>query len=113
MTPVIQWIADCLLKSLCPLLELLSVSCISCDVLLVDTVRTHLTPLVVIAAKPYLSDVLKLAVLIDFLRVDMAVIVDDRHIFCVIMEQLFCCVSCQKEIFSHKCFHNNILSFLR
>ena len=73
-------------KSFSPLLEFFSVRSIACDVTLLYTVRTHLAPLIVITAQPYLCDGVKLAVLIDFLRIDVAVIVNDWHLVCVIMD---------------------------
>ena len=43
-----------------------------------------------VAAQPNLSDVLKLAILPDLLGVDMAVIVQNGHLGCVIVIQDLC-----------------------
>ena len=79
MAPVVQRVADELWHGLCPGLELLPVRAVAGHILLVHAVGTHLAP--------YLCDGVKLAVLIDFLRIDVAVIVKYRHILCKIMIQ--------------------------
>ena len=75
MTPMEQRVADCLVQSFCPFLELFSVRSAAGDVVFVYAVGTHLTPLVVVTTQPNLGDVFKLSVLRNFLRVDMAVII--------------------------------------
>ena len=75
MAPVIQWVADQFRHCLSPCLEFLSVCAVAGNVFLINTVRTHLTPFVMVAAQPYLGNVFKLTVFIDLLWVDMAVIV--------------------------------------
>ncbi len=84
---MVQRVADELWHGLCPGLELLPVRAVAGHILLVHAVGTHLAPLVMVAAQPYLCDGVKLAVLIDFLRIDVAVIVKYRHILCKIMIQ--------------------------
>ena len=75
VAPMIQLVADQLRHGLSPLLEFLTVGSISGDVFLINAVRTHLTPFVMVAAQPYLGDVLELTILSDFSWIDMAVIV--------------------------------------
>ncbi len=65
MTPVKQRIADGFLQCLRPFLEFFSVWCVSGDITLLHTIGTHLAPFVMVSAKPYLCDVLKLSVLCD------------------------------------------------
>ena len=105
MAPVVQGISDCLSKALSPLAEFLIVGSISGDVLFVNSEGTHQTPFIMVAAQPYLSNVVKLTILSDFSGVDMAVIVQNRSVLCVIVEQLLCCFCFQQKIFVHKCFH--------
>ena len=90
MAPVIQRIADQLWKRFSPCLEFLSVGSVAGDVLFIDAVGTHLTPLVMVASKPYLGDVLELAVLADLLGIDMAVIVQNRHRLSIVMVKFLC-----------------------
>ena len=41
-----------------------------------------------VAAQPYLSDVVEFAVLVDFLRIDVAVIIHDRHLLRIVVEEV-------------------------
>ena len=86
MAPVVERVADELRKRLRPFLEFLAVAGVAGDVALLNPVGTHLTPFVVIAAQPYLSDVVELAVLVDLLRIDVAVVVHDGHLLRKIVE---------------------------
>ena len=79
-----------------------------------NTVRAHDSPLVVVAevgavrilsAEPYFRDVVIAAVLINLPRRDVAVIVDNRHLLRVIVEEMLRCFILQHEIFVHECFH--------
>lgn len=38
-------------------------------------------------------------------RIDMAMVIQNRHCFCKIMIQLLCCRSAQQKFFIHKWFH--------
>ena len=86
MTPVVQRIADQLRQSLRPFLEFLPVCSIAGNIFFVYAVGTHLTPFIMVAAQPYLSDVVEFAVLVDFLRIDVAVIIHDRHLLRIVEE---------------------------
>ena len=105
MTPVIQRISDGALQSLRPFLEFLPVGRISCNIALFDSIRTHLTPFVMVAAHPYLGNIIKLSVFCDFLRTDMTVVIQNRHLCCILMIQHLRSFRLQKEILIHKCFH--------
>ena len=89
MAPVEQGVADSLAQALSPFAELLVIGSVTGDVLFVHTAGTHETPLVVIAAQPYLSDVVELTILSNLLGIDMAMVVQNRCFFCVVVEQLF------------------------
>ena len=119
--PVVHRVADGHGQSLCKLLEALAVGLITGDVLLGHTVGTHHAPLVVVAevaavrvaaAQPYLSDVLKAAVLVDLTGRDMAVVVADRHIRSVVVVQMLSSGRLEHEFLIHKCFHGSITPFL-
>ena len=119
--PVVHRVADGHGQSLCKLLEALAVGLITGDVLLGHTVGTHHTPLVVVAkvaavrvaaAQPYLSDVLKAAVLVDLTGRDVAVVVADRHIRSVVVVQMLSSGRLEHEVLIHKCFHGSITPFL-
>ena len=84
MAPVIQGIANGLSQTLGPLEKLLLVGGCAGDIVFVHATGAQKAPFVMVAPQPDLGDVFKPAVLIDFLRIDVAVIVDDRHIFCVV-----------------------------
>ena len=103
--PVIERIPDQLRERLRPFLEFFPFRPVSCDILLRNTVDSHLPPLIVVSAEPDLKDVFEAPVLRDFLRVDMAVIVQDRRIFCVIPVEPLRRVRREKKIPVHKCFH--------
>ena len=81
MAPVEQGVADSLAQALSPFAELLVIGSVTGDVLFVHTARTHETPLVVIAAQPYLSDVVELTILSNLLGIDMAMVVQNRCFF--------------------------------
>ena len=82
MAPVVERVADKLWHRFSPCLEFLAVGgVIARNVLLVHAVGADLAPLVMIAAQPYLGDIVKFSVLVDFLRIDVTVIIDDGHVF--------------------------------
>ena len=88
MGPVIQGIADQLLQSFGPFLKFLPGRGVAGDEGLFDAVGTHLPPFVVIAAQPDLGNIGKLSVLCDVLGADMAVIVQNRHGFGIVVVEL-------------------------
>ena len=88
MAPVKERIADSELQRFRPLLKLLPVRRVSGDIVLLHTVGTHGTPFIMVPSQPYLCDVVKLSVLRDLLRIDVTVIVQNRHIFRICMEKL-------------------------
>ena len=89
--------------------ELLVLICIACDVLLVNAVCTHLTPLVVVTAEEEVKGVSELVVLRDHLGAEMTVIVDDGQILHLLVE-LSRSLCFEQEVFVHKIFHVVILS---
>ena len=107
VAPVVQRIADKLFQGLCSFLEFFPVGGVAGDVLFFHTVTAHDAPLVVVAAQPDLSDVLKPAILPDLLGIDVAVVVQDRHLGRVIMIQNLRGVVGQQEVLIHKLLRGN------
>ena len=105
MAPVEQRIADGLAQAFCPFAELLVVGGIAGDIFLLHAEGTHQAPLVMVAAQPYLGDVVEMPVLRDFPGVDMAMVIQYRCVLRVIMEQLLGRLGFQQEIFVHKFVH--------
>ena len=89
MAPVIKWIPDCERQRLRPLLKFFPVRGATGNIIFVNAIGTHLPPFIMIPTQPYLRDILKLPILSDLLRIDMAVVVDNRHPFRIFMKQLF------------------------
>ena len=112
---MIHRVADRHLKSLRECDELFKGIRIAGHDIFRHTVGTHNAPLIMISeisavscfsAKPDFRDVVVTAVLIDFLRRDVAVVVDDRQIFRVGVEEVLCRLILQHEIFSHERLHS-------
>ena len=81
VAPMIKRISDRKGERLRPLLKLLTVGGVAGDEALLHTGRAHQTPFVVVAAEPYPGDIFKAPILVDLLRIEVAVIVDDRKLF--------------------------------
>ena len=105
MAPVIERVADGQLQRFRPLLELFAVGRAARDVIFIHAVGAHLAPFVMVAAQPDLRDVVEFAVFADLLRIDVAVIVEDRHVLGEVVEQMLRGVGRQQEILVHKRFH--------
>ncbi len=58
-----------------------------------------------VAAKPHLSDVFEMLVLRDLLRIEVAVVVEDRHNLSVVVIQFLCGFCGKQKILVHKWFH--------
>jgi len=82
---------------------------VAADELLVHAVGEHHAPLVVVAAEHQLADVFELMVFIDHARGDVAMIVINRHVFRVLVIQLFGHVIFKQKILIHKRFHGVLL----
>ena len=82
------------------------------EVFLGDAVCTHGSPLVVVSVvaihKPELGDITELDVLCNLLGHQVAVIVDDGHVLCMLMIEFACSLCLQHEVFVDEC-HNNLL----
>ena len=105
MGPVIQRIADQLFQRLRPFLKFLARRSVAGDVIFLYAVGAHLTPLIMVAAKPHLSDVFEMLVLRDLLRIEVAVVVEDRHNLSVVVIQFLCGFCGKQKILVHKWFH--------
>ena len=107
VAPVIQGVADRQRQGLGPGLELLAVGGVAGDLALVDAEAPHEPPLVVVAAQPDLRDVLKAPVLINLLRAQVAVVVDDGAICRGLVVQPLRRAALQQKIPIHKRLHRN------
>ena len=96
--PVVKRIPHCVRNSLCPLLEFLVTASRACDEFFRHSVPSHCSPLVVVPAKPYFCKILELVVIRDHLWNEVAVVVDDRHLFCALMIQLAGVIVGQHEV---------------
>ena len=107
--PMVQGIAHSAGNGIRPGAELfLGVAAASHQLLRISA-GPHDAPFVVVAevavAQPHLGDIGKLAVLIDLLGVDVAMVVDDGHLVRVIVEQCLCRFVAQEEVLVHEAFH--------
>src|SRR5574344_1957454 len=75
------------------------------DVRLRNPAGPHLAPLVVVAAEPDFGNRLVLLVLRDVLRIDVAMVVDDRHLRRVLVVELLRGRRLQQEILVQKLLH--------
>ena len=78
--PVIKRVPHRVWDSLRPFLEFLVAAAVSCYVFLQNSVASERSPFVVVSTQPQLSDVAELIVVGDHLRLQVAVIVNDRQL---------------------------------
>ena len=83
--PVVEGVADEKREGLRPLLPFLKPVCRARDVLLGNAVGAHLAPFVVVTAKKQVVSIAELVIVRDHLRLQVAVVVDDRQVLCVIV----------------------------
>ena len=112
MSPMIQWVAECIRNSFSPLLELLPIACIGTSAeTLIYTISSHGTPLVVVTTEPKFCNTLKLVIISYHLWNKVAVIVNNWHFSRMIVEKILRSLSVEQEIFIHKLLHNCIVVF--
>ena len=75
------------------------------DVFLLDAVRAHEAPFIVIRREPRLREVPIAHVLRDLARAHMRMEIENRHLRRVLMVELLRCLIFQEEIFVHEAFH--------
>ena len=68
-------------------------------------VLPHQPPLVMVVAQPNLGDILRGAVLPNIFGTQVTMIIDNRHMLCVLMIQPLGRLIFKQEMFIHKCFH--------
>ena len=118
VAPGIHRVADGHFQALGKLLKALTIRLVTGDVLLGHAVGAHHAPLVVVAeivvaavgqhlmaAQPDLRDVLKAAVLINFLRRNVAVVIHDGQLGRIVVVQMLRGRGLQQKVLVHKCFH--------
>ena len=115
MAPVVHGIADGHLQCFHKLHKTLEIGLGAGNIILRGSVGAHYSPLIVVTgeaavglqtSQPNLRQVFKTAILINLSGIQMAVVVHQRQLFCVIVEQMPCGRGFQKEILIHKCLHN-------
>ena len=109
MRPVEHRVADAVFEARGKGQPLVMPARVAADELLVHAVGEHHAPLVVVAAEHQLADVFELMVFIDHARGDVAMIVINRHVFRVLVIQLFGHVIFKQKILIHKRFHGVLL----
>ena len=109
MRPVEHRVADAVFEARGKGQPLVMPACVAADELLVHAVGEHHAPLVVVAAEHQLADVFELMVFIDHARGDVAMIVINRHVFRVLVIQLFGHIIFKQKILIHKRFHGVLL----
>ena len=100
-----QRVADRKADGLRPFLELLPVGSIPGDEPFLLARRAHQPPLVMVAAQPDLCDVFKLPILVNLAGIQMAMVVNDRLFFGVLVVEMFCGLGVQEKILIHKRLH--------
>ena len=106
MTPMIQWITESIGHCLGPFLKLFPIiSILSGAVFLINSIRAHGTPLVMITSQPQLRDATELMIIGNHLRNQMTMIVDNRHFSRMIVIEFLRGGRLQEEILIHKLFH--------
>ena len=106
MCPVIQRISDQIRNDLRPRLELFIRRRASCDLFFRYAPRTFCAPFVMVAAEPQLREIIEFFVFVDFLGTQMVVIVDNRHLFHMLVIQLFRRIGSEQKIVIHEFFHS-------
>ena len=114
--PVIHRVADCHLKSFCELDELVIRICVAGYEIFRNAVGAHDAPFVMVteigavcgaAAQPYFRDVVVAAIFVDLPRRNVAMVIDDRHLFRVCVEDVTRGLILQHEVFTHEWLHND------
>ena len=101
---MVERVSDKVLDCFCPFEEFFVVRFVAGDVVFGYAVSAHLSPFVVVAAKPDFSEVLEFFILCNLSRNEMAVIVPERLVFAG-LKQLLSSLCLKKEIFVHEFFH--------
>ena len=89
----------------CPLLELLPIARVASNEFLLDPVAPHGAPLVVVSSKPEFRDARKAMILRNLFWIEVAMVVDDGQMGCVIVIEGLCSSRLLQEIFVHEGFH--------
>ena len=109
MRPVEHRVADAVFQARGKGQPLVVPARVAADELLIHAVGEHDAPLVVVAAEHQFADVLELIVFVDHARGDVAMIVINRHVFRILVIQLFGHVIFKQKILIHKRFHGVLL----
>ena len=106
MSPVIQRIAECIRDCFGPFFEFFPIgSVLTRTITFVYPVATHCTPFVMVTAQPDFCNRLELIVVGHHFRNQVTMIVDNRHLGCMIVIQFLRSFRFKQEVFIHKFFH--------
>ena len=109
--PVVDRVADQAGHDRRKAVELVAVARAAGHIFLGHRVCAHDAPLVVVPGEPRLADVRKLLVFVNFGRVQMAVVVEDRHVLRVLVVQPARRLRGEQEVLANKALHVDYLAF--
>ena len=103
--PVVEWITHRVGYGLGPLFKLLPVRSIARAVALSHAICSHCAPLVVVAIEPYLRKRAETVIRGHILGIEVAMVVDNGHLRCVIVIEALGRRALQQKIGVVKLFH--------
>ena len=92
MTPMIHRISDGFWQCLCKSVEFFFIAGIAGNVFFRHSIGTHNTPFIVIPTEPQFCYIFKFPVFCYLLWLQMAVIVQNRCFFCIVVKKFFRCI---------------------
>ena len=106
MRPVIQRVPEGIRDGLSPFLKFLPVRRLRTrTIFLRHAIGTHGTPFIMVPAEPELRNALEMVIGGNHLGDEVAMVIDNRHLRCVIMIQILCGSCIKQEVFVHELFH--------
>ena len=112
LRPVIQRAADHIGQRCAPRIIFFTEAAVTGDQPLVHAVLAHSAPFVVVARQPHLAEVVERLVVVDLLRVQMAVVIDDGFAGRTLLIQPVGGVAVQQQPVVIKTRHNRFAPFL-
>jgi len=110
VSPVIQGITHGIGKGFGPFFEFFPVAGILTGAItFINSVGSHGTPFIMVTFEPDLSQVVEFVIFGNVFGVQVAVIINNRQIFGVLVEKLFGYFVFQHKIFVHECFHSRCI----
>ncbi len=107
MRPMVKRVAQGVRHGCTPLLKLFPIAGIASTKTLVHAVGAHSAPFVMIACQPNFSKVFELLILTYLLGGKMAVVINDRHVFGVLMKEYFGLLGVEQKVVVDKAHSHN------